>query len=79
WGLFFNAAPVTDLASAKRSDVRRYAAFFHAMLERGVALAPSQFEAAFLSTAHSDADIEATLRAVRETLLSPELHAGTDA
>jgi glutamate-1-semialdehyde 2,1-aminomutase len=65
---FFAAGPVRDYASAKRSDTARYAAFFRAMLDRGVALAPSQFEAAFLSAAHTDADVEATIAAARESL-----------
>jgi glutamate-1-semialdehyde 2,1-aminomutase len=60
---FFTDARVTDYASAKRSNTRRYARFFHAMLERGVYLAPSQFEAGFASLAHADADIDATLAA----------------
>jgi glutamate-1-semialdehyde 2,1-aminomutase len=51
---FFSGAPVVDLASAKRSDTARYAKFFHAMLARGVFLAASQFEAAFVSLAHTD-------------------------
>ena len=51
---FFTDGPVTDYASAKRADTARYARFFHAMLERGVFLAPSQFEAAFVSLAHSE-------------------------
>ena len=50
---FFTDAPVTDYASARRADTERYARFFHAMLERGVYLAPSQFEARFVSAAHS--------------------------
>ncbi|MEK7467682.1 MAG: glutamate-1-semialdehyde 2,1-aminomutase [Planctomycetota bacterium] len=50
---FFQDGPVTDWASAARSDTKRYARFFHAMLDRGVMLAPSQFEAAFISTAHT--------------------------
>jgi len=54
---------VTDYASAKTSDTQRYAKFFQGMLERGVYFAPSQFEAAFLSTAHSDADIKKTVAA----------------
>ena len=58
---FFSDQPVTDYASAKRVAARRYARFFHAMLERGVYLAPSQFEAGFVSLAHTDADIEATV------------------
>ena len=65
---FFTSAPVVDLASAKRSDTARYAKFFHAMLERGVFLAASQFEAAFVSLAHTDEDIEAAARAAREAL-----------
>jgi glutamate-1-semialdehyde 2,1-aminomutase len=60
---FFCEQPVTDYTSAKQSDTRRYARFFHAMLEHGVYLAPSQFEAGFVSLAHTDADIDATLNA----------------
>jgi glutamate-1-semialdehyde 2,1-aminomutase len=59
---------VVDLESASRSDTKRYAAFFHGMLERGVYLAPSQFEAAFLSLAHGDAEIDATIDAAGATL-----------
>ncbi len=66
--LFFNEGPVTDFESASRSDTKRYAAYFHAMLERGVHLAPSQFEAAFVSTAHGDAEINATIAAAGEAL-----------
>jgi len=65
---FFTNEAVTDYASAKRSDTARYAAYFREMLERGVFLAPSQFEAMFLSTAHTDADIEATIEAAQEAL-----------
>lgn len=68
WGLFFNPKPVTDLATAKASDTKAFASFFHAMLERGVYLAPSQFEAAFLSAAHSDDDVERTVAAARASL-----------
>jgi len=60
---FFTDQPVVDYASAKRADTQRYAQFFRGMLERGVYFAPSQFEAAFLSTAHSDADIRKTIAA----------------
>ena len=60
---FFTTETVTDYSSAKRSDTDRYARFFHRMLARGVYFAPSQFEAAFVSLAHSDQDIEDTLRA----------------
>ena len=65
---FFTAGPVTDHASAARSDTKRYAAFFHGMLRRGVYLAPSQFEAAFVSTAHGEPDVDLTLAAASETL-----------
>jgi glutamate-1-semialdehyde 2,1-aminomutase len=67
-GFFLTAGPVTDLASAKRSDTALYGRFFHAMLERGVYLAPSQFEAGFLSTAHTDADLDRTLLAADDAL-----------
>jgi glutamate-1-semialdehyde 2,1-aminomutase len=60
---FFNAERVVDYASAKRSDTNRYALFFRAMLANGVYLAPSQFEAGFLSLAHSEQDIERTIEA----------------
>ncbi len=63
---FFTDQPVTDYETAKRSDTKRFAAFFHHMLERGVYLAPSQFEAGFLGTAHSEADIAATVSAAKE-------------
>jgi glutamate-1-semialdehyde 2,1-aminomutase len=61
---FFARGPVTDYATAKSSDTARFARFFHAMLSRGVYLPPAQFEAAFISLAHSEADIDETLRAV---------------
>ncbi len=67
-GFFFTGEPVVDLAGAKTSDVAFYARFFHAMLERGVYLAPSQFEAGFLSTAHADAAIDDSLAAAAEAL-----------
>lgn len=60
---FFTSGPVVDWNSAKQSDTKRYGQFFHHMLEQGVYLAPSQFEAAFLSTAHSASDVEKTIRA----------------
>jgi glutamate-1-semialdehyde 2,1-aminomutase len=66
--LFFADRPVVDYASAKRSNTRRYAAYFHALLERGVYLAPSQFEAGFLSLAHSDLDVEQTIAAATAAL-----------
>jgi glutamate-1-semialdehyde 2,1-aminomutase len=63
FGLFFAAGPVFDYDSAKKSDVGAFNAYFHAMLAQGVYLAPSQFEAAFMSAAHSDDDIAATIAA----------------
>lgn len=60
---FFTKHPVKDFASASTSDTKRYATFFRNMLEQGIYLAPSQFEAAFVSTAHTDKDIERTVEA----------------
>ncbi len=65
---FFTDGPVRDWATAARADRARYGRFFHAMLQRGVYLAPSQFEAAFLSTAHSGEDVAATVAAARAAL-----------
>jgi glutamate-1-semialdehyde 2,1-aminomutase len=62
---FFAQEPVVDWNSAKKADTKRYGLFFHGMLEQGIYLAPSQFEAVFLSTAHTSADIEKTIRAAR--------------
>jgi len=63
---FFTSEPVTDYASAKQSDTETYARFFRAMLERGVYFAPSQFEAGFMSLAHTDADVQETITAADE-------------
>lgn len=60
---FFSEEPVTDWSSAKKADTERFKHFFHHMLERGVYLAPSQFEAGFVSNAHSADDIRATVEA----------------
>jgi len=65
---FFCEGPVIDWNSAKRADTKRYATFFHGMLERGIYLAPSQFEAAFVSLAHSDADLDHAARAATESM-----------
>lgn len=62
---FFTETPVTDYESAKLSDTKRFAAFFRHMLDSGVYLAPSQFEAGFVGMAHSEADIDATREAAR--------------
>ena len=61
--VFFCAGPVTDYTTAKQSDTKRFARFFHAMLARGVYLPPAQFEAAFVSLAHGEAEIDETLAA----------------
>ncbi len=66
--IFFAPGPVRNYADAKRSDTKRYAQFFREMLARGIFLAPSQFETAFLSAAHTSADIDRTLAAGREAL-----------
>ena len=64
--VFFSDAPVFDAASARRCDTKKFGRFFHGMLERGVYLPPSQFEAAFVSLAHSAEDIQTTVAAARE-------------
>jgi glutamate-1-semialdehyde 2,1-aminomutase len=64
--VFFCEGPVVDFASARRSDTKRFASFFRAMLEAGVYLPPAQFEAAFVSLAHREAEIDATVKAARE-------------
>jgi glutamate-1-semialdehyde 2,1-aminomutase len=61
WGFFFRAEPVRSFDDAKASDVERFKRFFHAALDRGVYLAPSAFEAGFVSSAHSAIDIQETL------------------
>jgi glutamate-1-semialdehyde 2,1-aminomutase len=65
---FFTEGPVTDYASAKRADTARYAQFFHGMLDRGVFLAPSQFEAAFVSLAHTEQDLDLAAQACRDSM-----------
>jgi glutamate-1-semialdehyde 2,1-aminomutase len=66
--LYFRRGPVRDYAEAKGADTAAFARFFHGMLARGIYLAPSQFEAGFLSLAHTEADIDRTLEAGREAL-----------
>jgi glutamate-1-semialdehyde 2,1-aminomutase len=66
--LFFTGQPVTDYESAKLADTRLFSAWFAGMLRRGVYLAPSQFEAAFLSLAHSEADVRQTAEAASQVL-----------
>ena len=64
--LFFHAGPVRSFEDARASDVERYAAWFRHLLARGIYVPPSQFEALFVSTAHREAEIEATVEAARE-------------
>jgi glutamate-1-semialdehyde 2,1-aminomutase len=66
--VFFTPDPVRSYRDAKRSDTKRYAKFFREMLDRGIFLAPSQFEAAFISAAHTSQDIDRTLAAAHESL-----------
>jgi glutamate-1-semialdehyde 2,1-aminomutase len=66
--LFFTTRPVRNYQEARTSDTSRFRTFFHGMLERGVNLAPSQFEAAFLSLAHTREDLDATLSAMEQSL-----------
>lgn len=68
FGAFFHPGPVRSYAEALQSDTQRYAKFFWGLLDRGVYLAPSQFEAAFMSSAHGDAEIARTLEAAREAI-----------
>ena len=68
--LFFTQEAVVDLTSAKHSDTEKFARYFRGCLERGIYFAPSQFETGFLSTAHGDSDLDATVRAMRESLIS---------
>jgi glutamate-1-semialdehyde 2,1-aminomutase len=64
--LFFTDRPVTDYVTACKCDTGRYARYFHAMLDRGVYLAPSQFECFFVSTAHTTEQVERTVAAAQE-------------
>jgi glutamate-1-semialdehyde 2,1-aminomutase len=68
WTLFFTADEVVDWSGASRCDTARFGRFFHEMLRRGIMLAPSQFEANFISAAHADADIDETLEAADAAL-----------
>jgi glutamate-1-semialdehyde 2,1-aminomutase len=66
--LFFTNQPVRDFTSAKTCDTARFNKFFHAMLDQGIYLPPSQFEAAFISAAHTEEDVDRTIEAVRVAL-----------
>jgi glutamate-1-semialdehyde 2,1-aminomutase len=64
--LFFSDQPVTDWTSSSKSNRELYGKFFHAMLSEGVYLAPSQFEAGFIGTAHTDELLDRTIEAARK-------------
>ena len=68
WTTFFQKGPVTDYASAKKSDTKLYAKYFHELLKSGVYIAPSQFEAGFVSLAHSKKDLDRTIAAAKSAL-----------
>jgi len=66
--LFFTGRPVRNLVDAKTANLEHFARFFHALLARGVYLAPSQFETGFISAAHTEKDLAQTARAMNEAL-----------
>jgi glutamate-1-semialdehyde 2,1-aminomutase len=68
WGFFFHDGPVRDFEAAKQSDVELFKRFFHAALERGIYLAPSAFEAAFVSAAHGDKEVDETLNRLEDAM-----------
>ncbi|HKN21388.1 MAG TPA: hypothetical protein VJX73_08225, partial [Terracidiphilus sp.] len=70
WTWFFTGGSVTNYEQAAKSDTAAFGSFHRAMLEQGIWLPPSQFEAAFISTAHTNADIEATVAATSQALTS---------
>jgi len=68
WGFFFHPGPVYDFESAKKSDIELFKRFYHAALERGVYLAPSAFEAGFVSAAHGDREVSETLNRLEDAM-----------
>ena len=68
FGMFFTGEPVRNYDDAKKADLKKFARFHRGMLEKGIYLAPSQFEAGFTSLAHTDEDIDRTLAAAKEVL-----------
>ena len=68
FSMFFTDTEVIDYATAKTSDTNRFSKYFSMMLKGGIYLAPSQFEAGFVSLSHSDRDIEKTIETNRKTL-----------
>jgi glutamate-1-semialdehyde 2,1-aminomutase len=69
WGFFFTGKPVRNFSDAKASDAQLFRRFFHAALERGVYLAPSPFEACFMSAAHGESEVAAALESMRDALV----------
>jgi glutamate-1-semialdehyde 2,1-aminomutase len=65
---YFTSGPVHNLGDAMKSDRERFKKYFHGMLEQGIYLAPSQFEAGFISTAHTSADIDKTVKAASNAM-----------
>jgi glutamate-1-semialdehyde 2,1-aminomutase len=74
--IFFTEGPVTDFASASRSDTEAFKDFFWHMLQRGIYLAPSQYEAGFISAVHSEEDLEKTFEAARDWFARASAGAG---
>lgn len=68
WGFFFHRGPVNDFATAKQADIDMFKRFFHAALDRGVYLAPSAFEAGFMSAAHGDREVDDTLDRLEDAM-----------
>jgi glutamate-1-semialdehyde 2,1-aminomutase len=68
WGFFFHAGPVRNFDDAKQSDVEMFKRFFHAALARGIYLAPSAYEAGFLSAAHGDSEVDDTLHRLEDAM-----------
>jgi glutamate-1-semialdehyde 2,1-aminomutase len=69
WTTFFQRGPVVDYPTAKTSDTALYGKYFNGLLSRGIYIAPSQFEAGFVSLAHARKDLDRTIAAARETLV----------
>ncbi|MBT3265500.1 aminotransferase class III-fold pyridoxal phosphate-dependent enzyme, partial [Candidatus Poribacteria bacterium] len=67
-GMFFAEGPITNYAEATQSDTERFGRYFHALLDRGVYVAPSQYEVLFVSLAHSEQDVATTLDAMTEAI-----------
>jgi glutamate-1-semialdehyde 2,1-aminomutase len=68
WGYFFQPGPVRNFSDAQKSDGRAFKRFFSSMLEQGVYLAPSPYEAAFVSLAHTSAQVDTTIRAAQKAM-----------